>query len=88
MAHFQERITNVKREIAVVACVMVAARSKAWVCSRSLAGIVGSNPAGGLDIFLLWMCFVRQRSLLQADPEESYRVCVCVCVIGCDQVQQ
>jgi hypothetical protein len=25
----------------------VAARTKAWVCGRSLAGIVGSNPAGG-----------------------------------------
>ena len=25
----------------------VAPRSKAWVCSRSPAGIVGSNPAGG-----------------------------------------
>jgi hypothetical protein len=24
----------------------VAARSKAWVCGRALAGIVGSNPAG------------------------------------------
>jgi hypothetical protein len=24
----------------------VAVRSKAWVCSRSLAGIAGSNPAG------------------------------------------
>jgi hypothetical protein len=23
----------------------VAARSKAWVCGRSLAGIAGSNPA-------------------------------------------
>jgi hypothetical protein len=23
-----------------------------------------------------------------ADPEESYRVCVCVCVIECGQVQQ
>jgi hypothetical protein len=22
---------------------------KAWVCGRSLAGIVGSNPAGGMD---------------------------------------
>ena len=27
--------------------VPVAARSKAWVCGRSRAGIVGSNPAGG-----------------------------------------
>ena len=25
----------------------MAARSKAWVCGRSTAGIVGSNPAGG-----------------------------------------
>jgi len=28
----------------------VAARSKAWVCGRSLAGIAGSNPAGGIDV--------------------------------------
>ena len=28
----------------------VAARSTAWVCGRSLAGIVGSNPAGGMDV--------------------------------------
>ena len=26
------------------------ARYKACVCGRSLAGIVGSNPAGGMDI--------------------------------------
>jgi len=31
----------------------VAARSKAWVCGRSLAGIVGSNSAGGMDVCLL-----------------------------------
>jgi hypothetical protein len=31
----------------------VAALSKAWVCDHSLAGIVGSNPAGGLDVCLL-----------------------------------
>jgi len=28
----------------------VAARSKAWVCGRSLAVIVGSNPTGSIDI--------------------------------------
>ena len=28
----------------------VAARSKAWVSRRSLAGIVGSNPAGGMHV--------------------------------------
>jgi hypothetical protein len=31
----------------------LAARSKAWVCGRSLAGIVGSNPAGRMDVCLL-----------------------------------
>ena len=31
----------------------VAARSKAWVYSRSLTGIVGSNPARGMDVCLL-----------------------------------
>jgi hypothetical protein len=35
-----------------------AARSKAWGCCRSLAGIAGSNPAGGMDISLLCVWFV------------------------------
>ena len=30
--------------------VPVATRSKAWVCSRSPAEIVGSNPTGGMDV--------------------------------------
>jgi hypothetical protein len=29
--------------------ISVAARSMAWVCDRLFAGIVGSNPAGGMD---------------------------------------
>ena len=29
-------------------------RSKAWVYSCSLAGFAGSNPAGGMDVCLLW----------------------------------
>ena len=33
--------------------VPVAARSKAYVCGRSPAEIVGSNPTGGMDICLL-----------------------------------
>jgi hypothetical protein len=33
--------------------ISVDARSKAWVCGRSLAGIGGSNPAGGTDVCLL-----------------------------------
>jgi hypothetical protein len=31
----------------------VGARSKACICGRSLAGIAGSNPAGGMDVSLL-----------------------------------
>ena len=31
----------------------VAAPSKAWVCGLSHAEIVGSNPAGGMDVCLL-----------------------------------
>jgi hypothetical protein len=30
----------------------VTARSKAWVYGRSLAGIAGSNLAGGMDVCL------------------------------------
>jgi len=48
--------------------ISVVARSKAWVCGASLAGIAGSNPAGGMDVSLLRMlCVVRQRSLRRAD---------------------
>ena len=32
--------------------ILVVARSKAWVCGRLLAGIAGSNPAGGKDVCL------------------------------------
>jgi len=37
--------------------ILVATWSEAWVCGSSLAGIVGLNPAGGMDAFLL--CVVR-----------------------------
>jgi len=40
--------------------VPVAARSKAWVCGRSPAEILGSNPTGGIDVCLLGvLCVVR-----------------------------
>jgi hypothetical protein len=31
----------------------VVARSKAWVCGRSLAGVASSNPAAGMDVWSL-----------------------------------
>jgi hypothetical protein len=62
----------------------VAERSEAWVCSRSPAGIAGSNHAGGMDVCLLWvLCMLSGRGLcdgLITRPEESYRLwCVLVC---------
>jgi hypothetical protein len=33
----------------------VAARSKAWVYGRSLTGIVGSNPTGGIDVCVVFV---------------------------------
>jgi hypothetical protein len=42
----------------------VAARSKALVCGRSLAGIAGSNSAVGMDIYMLRVCVL---SLRRAD---------------------
>jgi len=31
----------------------VAARPQVWICGRSLAGVVGSSPVGGMDVCLL-----------------------------------
>ena len=59
--------------------VSVAARSKAWVWGRSVAGIVGPNPAGCMDIFVLRVLHVlsgrgqasaTSRSLFQRSPTE------------------
>ena len=55
----------------------VAARSKAWVCGRPPAEIVGSNPTGGMDVCREY-CVLSGRGLcdeLITRPEESYRLC-------------
>jgi hypothetical protein len=60
----------------------VAARSKTWVCGRSLAGIVGSNSAGAWISVSRECCALSGRGLcvrLITRPEQSYRVwCVWV----------
>jgi len=44
--------------------ILVAVPSKEWICGRSLTGIVGSNPAGGMGVCLVWvLCVIRWRSL-------------------------
>ena len=62
--------------------VPVAARSKAWVCGRSPAKIVGSNPTGGMDV-CCECCVLSGTGLCEeliTRPEESYRLwCVVVC---------
>jgi len=58
----------------------------AWVCSRPLAGIAASNPAGGMDVLFIAnvVCFqvevyATDQSLVQRRPTECVYVCVCVC---------
>ena len=55
----------------------VATRSKALMCGRLLPGIVGSNPAAGMEVCLLWRVVCCQveisamgRSLVQRSPTE------------------
>jgi len=44
----------------LVAVLILAVRSKAWVCGRWIAGIAGSIPAEGMDVCLLRvLCVVR-----------------------------
>jgi hypothetical protein len=55
----------------------LAARSKAWVSSRSLAGIVGSNPAGGRTDVCRECCASSDSCHCVGPivlPEEYYRV--------------
>jgi hypothetical protein len=54
----------------------VAAPSKAWIGGRILAGIVGSDPTGGMDVSLVQCLFSQVdasatgRSLIQRSPTE------------------
>jgi hypothetical protein len=57
----------------------VAARSKAWVCDRSLAKIVGSNPAEGMDV-RLFRLLGAVRSLLRADHSSRGVLLIVVCL--------
>jgi hypothetical protein len=70
--------------------VPVAKRSKARVYGRSLAGIVVSNPARGMD-FVCCECS-SGRGLcdgLITRPEESYRLwCVLVCDLGTSRMRR
>jgi hypothetical protein len=63
------------------------ARSKAWVCGRFLAEIVGSYRAGGIDV--CYECSVLSGSGLCDVPIPClWESAECVCVFECDQVEQ
>jgi len=61
----------------------VAARSKDWVCGRSVVGIAGSKPAEDVHVYLFKVLYVvtqiseTGRSLIQRIPTE-YGVSLCV----------
>jgi hypothetical protein len=65
----------------------VAAQCKAQFCGQVLAGIVGSNPPGGMDVCLVWVFVLSVRGLCDGPmprPEESYWMW---CLSECDQVE-
>jgi hypothetical protein len=66
--------------------ILVSVQSKAWVCSLSLAGIAGSDPAEGMGARLLCLlcavlvaAFATNWPLVQRNP--TGYVCVPNCVI-------
>jgi hypothetical protein len=73
-----EEVETVDREW--LRSIAVVARSKAWVCGRSLAGNAGFIPTGGIGIIYLSCecCVSSGRGLCYRpipSPGESYRVC-------------
>jgi hypothetical protein len=45
--------SNLERAVLKPKPIPVVTRSKAWVYGRSLTGIVGSNPDGGMEVCVL-----------------------------------
>ena len=48
-AHFILHVSRIRVNVPIPVAVLF----KAWVCGQSLAGIVVSNPAGSMDVYLL-----------------------------------
>ena len=62
-------------------CIMSAITSLSWVCGRSLAEIVGSNPGGDKDVCLLWLLgVVREMSLRRANHSSTRVLTSVVCL--------
>ena len=66
----------------------VAAQPKTSVCCRTFAGMVGSNPAGGMDVCLLWLlCVVTYRSLRRVDHSSRWVILGVVCLSVISKLQ-
>jgi len=61
----------------------VAMRAKAYVCSRSVGGVAGSNPAEVMDVRLLCCVGSGLYDGLITRSEECVFVCACVCAAMC-----
>jgi len=62
----------------------VAAQSTAWVCGHSLAGIVGLNPASGMDVCFLWvLCVVQVQVPCAGSIPHPKNPTKCMCVTEC-----
>jgi hypothetical protein len=59
----------------------MAARCKAWVCGRWLAGIPGSNPVGGMDVSCE-CCVLSDRGLCEQADNSSRGVLPSVVCLG------
>jgi hypothetical protein len=62
----------------------MAAPSKVWVCSRSLAGIAGSNPARGMDLSLVSVVWCQvDMPLRRADHTSTGVLLSMTCLTKC-----
>ena len=50
----------------------VAERSKARVCVRTLTGVAGSNPAGGMDVCVVCVVYNKDKRHSQDNQEKKY----------------
>jgi hypothetical protein len=72
-------LSSIQIHLHLIVPIPVAARSKAWVCGRSLAGITGSNPAGAwMSVVSVVSCHVEG---LITRQKKSLPTVVCLSVI-------
>ena len=79
--------TNYIRMANIQPSSVVAVQSKAWVYGRSLPRIAGSNPAKGIDLWILWvLCIVHVRACATGWSlvQRSHIVCVSLSMITCN----